>query len=318
MDGDANGTGSGSGDEVPRAVVVRVYQAHGDAHAGALVLEALGIPNALLPAEGGGLALAVPEVDSDRALRALGAHEREQLESTADQPVPAPDGGHTLIGFALGLVLIAFFAVTGPREATTTRWFAAGSALAGSIRGGDWWRAVTALTLHADWAHVLGNAAAAAIFVTAVCRWLGRGVGLATVLATGVLGNLATAWITGARHDSVGASTALFGALGLIGGLQSVRKARDRSRAVPMGRMRRAFPVVAACLGLFAMLGVSERADVIAHAAGLLVGFVMGASLSRLPQAGWVMQALLGAAAVGLVAACWWRAFIPAIGGVPV
>ena len=42
---------------------------------------------------------------------------------------------------------------------------------------GAWWRAVTALTLHADVWHVVGNAVASLVFVSAIGRWLGSGLG---------------------------------------------------------------------------------------------------------------------------------------------
>lgn len=292
-------------------VVVRVYRTRTDAETAALVLEALAIRHAILPAEGGGLALVVAGVELDRALRALGAEERERAERATEQDPPAPDLGPTLAGVAVAVSIVAMFVVTGPRDAGSG-WFRTGSAVAEAIRAGGLWRAVTALTLHADWSHVLGNAACAAIFVTAVCRWLGWGLGLALVLASGVLGNLATAYLTVAGHDSVGASTALFGALGLLGGMQVIRKATGVvRRGVGGSRMRRAFPIVAACLALFAMLGVSERADVIAHATGLAFGFAEGAAVARTRPLGRALQALFGVLAIALVVACWWRAGIP-------
>src|SRR2546430_9329762 len=53
------------------------------------------------------------------------------------------------------------------------------------MMAGEWWRAVTALTLHADAPHLLGNALASALLVTAVCQQLGPGVGLWLVLLAG-------------------------------------------------------------------------------------------------------------------------------------
>src|SRR6266516_3928722 len=47
---------------------------------------------------------------------------------------------------------------------------------------GEWWRTVTALTLHADAPHVLGNAGASVVLVGAVSHQLGPGVGLCVLL----------------------------------------------------------------------------------------------------------------------------------------
>jgi len=61
------------------------------------------------------------------------------------------------VGVAAGLAVACFAAVTlGPAAS----WVERGSADAGRIVRGEWWRAVTALTLHADVAHTLGNAVA--------------------------------------------------------------------------------------------------------------------------------------------------------------
>jgi len=70
----------------------------------------------------------------------------------------------------------------------------------------------------------------------------------ATLLA-GAAGNLLTALVYGSPHDVVGASTATFAALGLLGGLQFMRRYAART----VGRFKRAFLLgIAASLGLFA------------------------------------------------------------------
>jgi hypothetical protein len=56
-----------------------------------------------------------------------------------------------------------------------------------------------------------------------------------------VAGNLLVALAYGSHHNSVGASTATFGALGLLGGLQVVRWLRGGS---PLGRRRRVLSIV--------------------------------------------------------------------------
>jgi membrane associated rhomboid family serine protease len=85
---------------------------------------------------------------------------------------------------------------------------------------------VTALTLHADLAHVLSNALACLVFVTAVAWWLGPGVGTWLVLLAGAGGNALTALVHGPASVSGGASTAIFGALGILAARQSVARRR--------------------------------------------------------------------------------------------
>ena len=194
--------------------------------------------------------------------------------------------------------------VSGPRHgADLAGWFRVGSALARAIvRDHELWRALTALCLHADAMHVAGNAVASLVFVTALGRWLGPGLALLVTLLSGVAGNLYAT-----THNSVGASTATFGALGVLGGLQFVRRFRDTA----IGRLRRALLGIAAALGLLAMLGMGERSDVVAHAAGLGFGILSGIGIGlylRRPLRT-LGQAACLLATVGMLAGAWLLAF---------
>jgi membrane associated rhomboid family serine protease len=201
---------------------------------------------------------------------------------------------------AISALLLAFFAVTGPRD-TAVHWFERGSADAELILHGEPWRALTALALHADLGHVLGNAIAGTIFIGAVCGALGAGLGGALVLAAGGLGNLANALFHGSHHSSVGASTAIFGAVGILAALGVARR---RRRGIGG---RRALAPIAAGLGLLAMLGTSGRADLWGHLFGLIAGAVLGltgaTAFARPP--GLVVQWLLGGASAAVFLACW-------------
>jgi rhomboid protease GluP len=282
-----------------------------------LVLEALGIAHRVLDTDMGP-AIAVESQVAGRAAAALTAHDEEEAERAVPEPA-APDSGPSSVGMVLAMGLVAFFFFTGPRSGA--RWFAGGTAVADLIVRGEWWRAVTALTLHADLAHVAGNAAALIIFVSALGRWLGPGLAALLVLFTGFAGNIVTAYAHGGGHNSIGASTATFGALGLLGGLQFMRRFRWKAR---VGRFRWALAAIAACLGMLVMIGgggtnfdgigpkVAQNIDVLAHvsglAAGLVTGLLVGKGMNRPlpPLVQWALVAL-GAA---IVAACWWRALL--------
>lgn len=269
----------------------------------ALVLEASGLhPRIAGGAEGFTLVVAPDEAAPAQA--ALAAFERENPRpQPAPAPAPAPRldplaGTHAL---AVAAALLAFFAVTDARRPDAI-WFARGAADAARIVAGEPWRAVTALTLHADFGHVVGNAVAGALFLAGVFRVFGFGVGGALVLLAGAGGNLCNAWLRSAPHEVVGASTAVFGALGLLAGRALVA---GRGRGV---RGRRAFVPIAAALALLAMIGTEgERVDVWAHGFGLAAGLGLGALASGLgatigsPRT----QRLGGAAALAGIAGAW-------------
>ena len=273
-----------------------------------LVLEALAIPSRIAD-DGASWALIVADVDRQRAEAALAAYDRDRRELAMERPAPAPDQGFSAAGIAFAVIIGAFFYVTGGREGGDPGgWFARGQAAAERILDGEIWRVVTALTLHADTGHVLSNAVAGLVFVTAVGRWLGGGLALFLTLVSGALGNLAVALVYMRQHNSVGASTATFAAVGLLVGLQVVRWMREHR---VFGSRRRALSVVAAGLGVFAMLGVGKGTDVLAHLFGLGAGMLLGFTAGRLVRLPVRPGVDLGFAALGglIVAGAWVWAF---------
>jgi rhomboid protease GluP len=282
---------------------VRVTRERHRADEWAVVLAAASIPHRLrLRLEG--WALIVAAHDAEAAREALDAYDRENAADTVDvgSVVVAPVRGAVLVGVAVGLLLIGFFAVSGTR-ASRSVWFERGSASAERIVAGEWWRTVTALTLHADAPHVLGNAAASVVLVGAVSHQLGPGVGLWLLLLAGAGGNALTAVAHGAHHDSVGASTAMFGAIGILASTRVMSRGRRPAARKP-------WMVVAASLALLALLGTSPDADLLAHFFGLVLGGAMGLvttlALPRplRPSIQWA----LAVAVLALVVGAWLRA----------
>jgi rhomboid protease GluP len=282
---------------------VRVTPERHRADEWAVVLAAGDIPYRLrLRLDGWALIVAARDVEAAR--EALDAFDRENVVGTADVSVDAvaPVRGAAAVGVAVGLLLIGFFAATGTR-ASRSIWFERGGAVAERIVTGEWWRTVTALTLHADAPHVLGNAAASGLLVGAVSHELGPGVGLWLLLLAGAGGNALTAVVYGIHHNSVGASTAMFGAIGILAATRVVSSGRR-----PAARKR--WMVVAASLALLALLGTSPDADLLAHLFGLLLGGALGlvAAAARPRSLPSLAQWALAGAVLALVVGAWLRA----------
>jgi len=263
-----------------------------------VVLEAAGIPHWLRERPEGWVLL-VPPDDVAVALDALDAHDREGEEEDVEEAVEAGEAAPPLsiVGVVVALGLVGFFAITGPR-AGGSAWFEHGSADAARILAGEWWRTVTALTLHADAPHLAGNAVAVAVLMTAVIQQLGPGVGLGLLLLAGAGGNALAAAAHGPGHSAVGASTAIFAALGILAALRILAPGR---------RAGRWWVVIAASLVLLVFLGTAPTADLLAHALGLLAGGALGTlaalAIRRRPPA--AVQWLLVAAAAAAVVGAW-------------
>lgn len=255
----------------------------------------------------------VEDRDVLRSVDALRAYEEENRDFR-----PRPRAREQLpfeSSIAAPLVMIAlavFFLVTGP-VALHSGWFGAGTADAHRILHGEPWRAITALTLHADASHVLGNVVAGGIFLGLLFRRLGAGRGLFLTVVAGALANLANAavhayWLH-QPHRSIGASTAVFAAVGLLVASQiavdwntQVRRWTDRVGPVVGG------------LALLGLLGSSAQADLWAHLLGLLVGALVGVAV-LLPKngrrpVGSRGQLVLGALSAAIVGLAWAVAFV--------
>jgi len=246
-----------------------------------------------------GFVLSVPEEEVERALVGLSAYERENPREPRERDEPA-EPPNLLAGASIAGILLLFFFITVWQP--TVQWFERGSADADRILRGELWRTVTALSLHANLAHALSNAIGITVFFGALSSILGPGLSSALILLAGAGGNLANALIHGSSHVSIGASTSVFGAVGMLGGLGLARRGR---RKVPR---RRAWVPVAAALALLAMLGSGgESVDVLAHLFGFLFGGVFGLIFAFVAPSppGRLVQWGCGSAAFAVLISCW-------------
>jgi membrane associated rhomboid family serine protease len=133
---------------------------------------------------------------------------------------------------------------------------------------GDTYRAVTALFLHSDTAHLLGNLAGIFLFAGPIIRFSGYGSGPLFLLFAGTGGNLINAGFRGTALLSIGTSTAVMGAAGGLAAYQMMRKG-------PLRRRDRIIPLIAGAT-LMAFLSHGENTDVWAHVFGFLCGFFAG------------------------------------------
>ncbi len=260
---------------VPATMLVRATHDPKQLNAWALVLSSKGVSPLVRWTEST-FEVHVELADLTVASRELDAFDAEELFVQRARLADAASEERRATRYAgvgsvlVALALLSFFAVTGPRAGGSV-WFSAGASDATQVRHGEWWRTVTALTLHADSAHVLSNVGIGTLVVGAVMRSEGVGWGTALVLASGGLGNLVNAWAHHALHSSVGFSTAVFGAIGILGGIAYVRGLRR------VNRLRPAWTALAGSLALLALLGTGgERTDLFAHLFGGMVGLGLG------------------------------------------
>lgn len=267
----------------------------------ALVLEAVGLRPVIHEMDGDWLVI-VAAHEAAQARREIAAWQAENRASRPEPPArrPLADGRPGVLGYVLVVVAVAL-AVSN--FAFERDWLAAGRIDGAAMRAGEWWRAFTALTLHADLGHIAANVFFGGVFGGFAGRYLGSGVAWLLVLFAGAGGNVVNVLVMGPGHRAIGASTAVFAALGLLGSLGWA----GRRRSV-QGRVYRWGPVIAA-VALLAYTGAGgERTDLGAHIWGFVVGLGAGVLAAWLPRrvlAQARVQWLAGLAAVATIGMAW-------------
>jgi len=273
------------------------------------VLRAVNIPS-IIEFEQHSWVVKVSPVHAKRALQEIAAFVEEENDWPPNRPalkvpklVLSKYQPPTILMMG---ALVIFYLFTGPWSLKSA-WFINGAVSGRQIlENGEWWRLVTALTLHADVVHIFGNVLIGSVLVHFLCRLLGNGLGWFLILVSGILGNFLNVFLRGYMHNSVGFSTAIFGTIGILAGYRAVRRRTTTAREILLP--------LAAGGGLLALLGTGgQRTDLGAHFFGLLVGIALGAALVFLPAqrilvTKTTLQSVLFVATLLIIQLSWWLA----------
>jgi membrane associated rhomboid family serine protease len=264
------------------------------------MLHAVGIPSQVV-ASGEHWTLQVAPEHAPAAARQLRVYERENTRRREVAAPAEPLHRQAWLGaltYVLVLLLVAYLAGV---KAFATDWLDAGALHGALLRGGEPWRAITALTLHFDVAHLLGNLGFGAFFGLLASQLLGPGVAFGSAVLAAATANFVNGGVQDPYYVSGGASTVVFALLGVL----SAYAWRRRAGAGERWAYRWA-PLIAGVF-LLGFMGVGgERTDVAAHLGGFAAGTFAGwllALRSRAPGA-WV-QWCAGIATLACIAAAW-------------
>jgi len=265
-----------------------------------LVLSAAHIPYQLID-DGTGCAIVVPAEFSAAAAEQLRLYDEENPPVVVTPPpkIEYQDALPGLIGYVLVLCAIAGFAGYSFFD---RNWYAIGRIDGELVRAGEWWRTVTALTLHSGVRHLVGNLIFGMFFGLFAGRLVGPGVAWLTIVLAGAAGNLANTLLLDATHRSVGASTAVFAALGIVAGYVW------RARLMRQDRWSNRYGPIVGGIALLMFTGTGdENTDVGAHLFGFIAGFGSGMLLTKFTQyfPDPRKQRLAGSIAIAIVAFCW-------------
>ena len=267
-----------------------------------LVLEAMGIPYRTVQGYTGWKIL-VRREDKDEAAKQIKLFRLEQKQFDSGEVAGPPDAGFTsgyysILAVFFGLYL---FQTISHLYFPSINWEKAGALDADAFIRGEYFRAVTALTLHSDFIHLLSNAFFGGFTAYFIFRQSGSGFGWFLVLLSGVLGNSINAYLRHTDYIALGSSTALFGALGILASFAMVR--------LRTTRMSRTFLPLSAALAFLGLFGTGAGSDIGGHffgfVSGLLIGGPGGFWIKQFSRPGMAGQVFFGLISFGVILMSW-------------
>ncbi len=271
-----------------------------------LILSAVGISHRIQPISAQHFEIFVSISDLQKAADELQDYEEENLHWP---PSPTYDNYAPVFRAMAPIVaalLIYIYGLSGEWSKESI-WFASGAGDSAAILSShQYYRLITALTLHADAVHLLGNCFLGSFMLHFLLLATGNGIGLFSVLVTSTLANFINVLLHGPGHHFVGFSTAVFVVIGMLCTIRFADNAKQSMFPLLM-------PVMAG-FALLALLGSSgERTDLGAHLFGLLCGLITGNIVRLKHFTKWrgsiSIQIILVLLCLFIIWASWFKAF---------
>lgn len=234
-----------------------------------LVLVSQGIETTIQPpGEDTGWSLLVNSRDGQRALQSLRQYRVENRGWPWQQQWSLTGHHWTFdwgsVGWAAVMILFYWLSSIVPS-------FEAGGIMdSAKAVSGQWWRAFTAIFLHADLGHLATNLSIGIILLGFAMGRFGTGVGLLAAYLAGAGGNLLSLLLNAKPFHGLGASGMIMGALGLLAAQSFARSNKER-------------PSLKYLLGgavtgvmLFVLFGLTPGTDIAAHLGGFVSGLLLG------------------------------------------
>lgn len=263
-----------------------------------LTLSAVGI-HTWTKVRDGGFAVMVSEDSLALAQKNLREVAEETAAAQMQRAAPAAvSHPHAWLGSVLYALVLMAVAYAAGIDSFGVDWLELGSINGSLARTHEWWRVFTALTLHTDVAHLTGNLVFGIVFGYLGSVALGGGIAWAGIVLGAALGNTLDAMLMPHSNSSIGASTAVFAALGLLSA-----HAWWQGTITGLRRVGQWAPLVAGVM-LLALTGMGgENTDIVAHVTGFISGALFGVVLGRMNQERFKKRSVqIGAAALAVAA----------------
>ena len=229
-----------------------------------LVLLSQGISHRLIRSEEGPFQIFILPEHEDRARLQLALYRKENPPKEENPPLP--------LSFSLQplWVLLAPTIVTLIDFTDKINFTTPGISDASKVLKGEWWRSLTAQTLHGDMRHLASNLLCGYIVMNMITFRIPL-LRLAPFIAiASAIANLCVSLTVQTNFRSLGFSTFVFAAIGCLSVIEFRLMPKETH-----GLLRRFAPLSgAASLAVF--LGLGENADILGHAYGFIAGLFCG------------------------------------------
>lgn len=243
----------------------------------AVLLASMGIEAVLDADSYGGLGIYVPLSQSDAAKRLVREEQPERQSSNElrtttginDDNLAAPKawfgrGSFLILALAVACVTVFALAMQGDDAGSRSRLLEFGAIDATRVNRGEHWRLFSAIFLHFDAAHLLANLSMLLIVGPPLAHQIGPRRFLMVFVASGVGANVVSHLFAPVVGLKAGASGAIAGVLGGLGGLALRPGTRTR---------RKNWQTLGALAAMYGFLiGFGPGRDNVAHVAGLILG----------------------------------------------
>jgi len=123
------------------------------------------------------------------------------------------------------------------------------------------------------------------MLLTIAASEFGNGAALLMMLAAGCLGNALNAWLLPlVQYQALGASTIVFGLLGMLAGGTTLKIQRRRLAGRGILQQFRLWLPLLAGFAMLSLTGTAPGSDLAGHFNGFLCGILLGALKSLRPQ----------------------------------
>ena len=229
-----------------------------------LVLLSQGISHRLIRSEEGPFQIFILPEHEDRARLQLALYRKENPPKEENPPLPLSFSLQPL-WVLLAPTIVTLIDFTDKVNLTTP-----GISDASKVLKGEWWRSLTAQTLHGDMRHLASNLLCGYIVMNMITFRIPL-LRLAPFIAiASAIANLCVSLTVQTSFRSLGFSTFVFAAIGCLSVIEFRLMPKETH-----GLLRRFAPLSgAASLAVF--LGLGENADILGHAYGFIAGLFCG------------------------------------------